>query len=258
MGDANNMARTQGHGNPNWTRDETILALDLYLKCEGTVPSADDPRVRDLSDLLRSLPIHTKQSRTSTFRNPAGVIFKLQNLRQVATGRGLQNTSATDRQVWVELGSSPSRIKDLAQRIRRGAQLLNAAEPIEVEPEREFFEGKILTRLHATRERCARVRRDLLRSRQRPGPLRCEMCGAGSPSAAPVYEDAFFEAHHLVPIADAGERRTSLREIALLCAGCHRLIHRAISLERRWLDITEARTVLNLRHEQVNPTKGQG
>jgi hypothetical protein len=29
------MAVTQGHGNPNWTRDETILALDLYLKSSG-------------------------------------------------------------------------------------------------------------------------------------------------------------------------------------------------------------------------------
>ena len=33
------MAVTQGHGNPNWTRDETILALDLFLQLDGNVPS---------------------------------------------------------------------------------------------------------------------------------------------------------------------------------------------------------------------------
>jgi len=31
------MAVTHGHGNPKWTRDETILALDLYFDCKGHV-----------------------------------------------------------------------------------------------------------------------------------------------------------------------------------------------------------------------------
>ena len=31
------MAVTGGRGNPNWTREEVILALDLYFELEGAL-----------------------------------------------------------------------------------------------------------------------------------------------------------------------------------------------------------------------------
>lgn len=46
------VARTRGHGNPDWTRGETILALDLYFSAE-TAQARHDPRVKDLSEFLR-------------------------------------------------------------------------------------------------------------------------------------------------------------------------------------------------------------
>ncbi len=52
------MARTSGHGNPKWNRDETILALDLYFDCEGAIPSHLDQRIVELSNFLRRLPYH--------------------------------------------------------------------------------------------------------------------------------------------------------------------------------------------------------
>ena len=48
------MARTQGHGNPDWTRDETILALELYLSTTEKIPGTNDERVRQLSSTLRA------------------------------------------------------------------------------------------------------------------------------------------------------------------------------------------------------------
>jgi 5-methylcytosine-specific restriction protein A len=111
------MAKTQGHGNPDWIRDETILALDLYFKCNGKMPTGEDPRVHELSVLLRSLPYHLKSHRKKTFRNPAGVAFKLKNLNNVATGKGLSNVSETDRRVWAELGTQRNEVERLAERI---------------------------------------------------------------------------------------------------------------------------------------------
>src|SRR5581483_8043912 len=99
------MAVTHGHGNPAWTRDEIILALDLYLDCQGHIPSSSDPRVLALSELLRSFPYHSRAARQASFRNTDGVSFKLQNLRQVATGKGLGNVSNMDRAVWKEFGT---------------------------------------------------------------------------------------------------------------------------------------------------------
>src|ERR1700687_641779 len=98
------MAQAHGHGNPKWTRDEVILALDLYFNCGGSIPSKGDARVQKLSSVLRRLPYHGAESRKDSFRNPDGVAFKLQNLRHVATGKGLGNVSETDRAVWAEFG----------------------------------------------------------------------------------------------------------------------------------------------------------
>ena len=47
------LAVTHGHGNPNWNRDETILALEPYFALSGKNPSAKDPQLIALSQTLR-------------------------------------------------------------------------------------------------------------------------------------------------------------------------------------------------------------
>lgn len=42
------MAKTQGHGNPIWTREETILVLDLYFKLNVKIPDEYDARIAEL------------------------------------------------------------------------------------------------------------------------------------------------------------------------------------------------------------------
>lgn len=234
------MARTQGHGNPSWSREETILALELYFALQGQVPSEDDGRVRELSALLRRLPFHAPAAKRDSFRNSAGVVFKLQNLRQVATGRGLANVSALDRSIWEELGANPGRTRQLASGIRAAIHWAEKAPP-DFDLESEFPEGRLMTILHSWRERDRGLRHKLLMTRIRSGPLACEMCGTVSFSSRPELEDAMFEVHHLVPLACSGQRITRLSEVALLCANCHRLIHRAIAATKRWLTLSEAR-----------------
>ena len=116
------MARTHGHGNPKWNREETILALDLYFRCDGHVPSGEDARVVELSKVLRALHFHPRKVRKKTFRNPDGVAFKLQNLRSVATGSGLPNASKMDAHIWKEFGSRVREVQRMAARIREDAR----------------------------------------------------------------------------------------------------------------------------------------
>jgi 5-methylcytosine-specific restriction enzyme A len=235
------MAVTHGHGNPNWTRDETILALDLYFDCKDRLPSSSDHRVHALSELLRAFPYHSRAARKESFQNSDGVAFKLQNLRQVATGKGLGNVSMTDREIWNELGNNPERTKDLAKLIRSGIDVVEEAKQ-ELDLEEVFSEGRVVTEAHSTRERKPQLRRRLLEHHRRSGVLECGICGC----SAPISElgEAIFEAHHIVPLSIAAERRTKLRDMALLCANCHRLIHRAIASEKRWLNIQEARLII--------------
>jgi 5-methylcytosine-specific restriction protein A len=189
------MARTHGHGNPDWSRDEIILALDLYLDTNRQIPPEDDERVQELSRLLRRFPHHALASRKEAFRNPTGVAFKLQNLRQVATGRGLSNASKMDRQVRAEFGADPKRTKQTANLIKAA---ISASEFLpDIFAELEFLEGRLVTELHARRERDPKLRQRLLAARRRKGVLGCDMCSTASCSHDLELEDAMFEAHHL-------------------------------------------------------------
>lgn len=72
--------------NPPWTRDELILALDLYIRSGRRVLSEDHADVIALSELLNQLPIH--KQREAKFRNPNGVGMKLGNFRRFDPGAG--------------------------------------------------------------------------------------------------------------------------------------------------------------------------
>lgn len=61
---------------PNWTVDEVIIAIDTYFEISDVRDiNANNPLVIELSELLKSLPIH--KNKDSTFRNIAGVEMNL-------------------------------------------------------------------------------------------------------------------------------------------------------------------------------------
>jgi 5-methylcytosine-specific restriction endonuclease McrA len=60
----------------------------------------------------------------------------------------------------------------------------------------------------------------------RTGALRCEVCGF---DFCATYGDlgwGFCEVHHIRPLSHGVGRRTSLGDLAVLCANCHRMTHR--------------------------------
>jgi len=239
------MAVTHGHGNPNWNRDETILALEAYFALAGKNPSAKDPQIIALSQTLRALPYHGEAARKPTFRNPDGAAFKVQNLRSLKTGKGLGNVSRMDREIWDEFGANPAEVTRLASLIRAGIALGHQAEvPGSDDAEDvEFYEGRLLTQRHMRRERNAGLRKALLKKRQGEA-LHCDICGEAHNALPPELRASAFEAHHVVPIAAAGEGATKLSEVALVCATCHRLLHRLIALRRAWVGLAEARSLI--------------
>jgi 5-methylcytosine-specific restriction enzyme A len=232
---------TSGQGNPKWTRDETILALDLYLRTRPSVPSDTHPEVIALSELLRALPIHPRRDRNETFRNPSGVAFKLQNLHSVATGKGLANASQMDQEVWAEFGSNPNDLFTLAEAIRFAAK--EDLGDVETEDEDdaldfEFREGRVLYVYHRKRERNAGVRKAALEnSRRSSNGLHCAACSKKADAALGAAGEAIFEVHHIRPLSAVGEATTRPSDLTVLCANCHRLIHRLSRLEKTWFDI---------------------
>lgn len=198
------------------------------------MPSPRSSQVLALSKVLRSLPYQADAAKKPSFRNPDGVAFKLQNIRQVATGKGLGNVSQMDRTIWAEFGNDRSEVSRLATAIREGI-LSEAALPAILDD--EFSEGRLLTTIHYRRERDPKLRRKLLETRL-SGGLACDACNLGRPDLPMDLQEALFEAHHVLPLA-SGERKTRISDLVVLCACCHRVVHKLMVREKRAISIED-------------------
>ena len=110
------------------------------------------------------------------------------------------------------------------------------------EGEIDFAEGGQKWRRHLHRERHIGLRSRVLKAREIVG-LSCDCCGRTEPQWDIELQRAIFEVHHRTPLA-AGIRKTTLADVDLLCATCHRLIHRAMVSKKGDLTVDQLRTML--------------
>lgn len=228
--------------NPAWTRDELILAMDLYVR-HGLLDDSH-PEVIELSRVLGSLPIHPERDSFQSFRNPNGVALKLANFAAIDThypGKGMARGGRSDKEVWAEFEGSPGELERLA-RLLRAAALDPDLVPPAPEPGEELVrEGAIAYRLHRHRERdrkiVARKKQAVLRA---GGSLSCEVCDFEFGKFYGELGDGYIECHHRVPLAASGPTVTAIQDLALVCANCHRVIHRS----QPWLSVSELRGAL--------------
>jgi len=105
-----------------------------------------------------------------------------------------------------------------------------------------FIEGRVLTREHKFRERNRLlVNRKKLEALKAKGRLECEVCEFDFFAIYGEIGRNFAECHHTVPISDLGEaRETRLSDLAIVCANCHRMLHRA----RPWKKIQELKKLV--------------
>jgi 5-methylcytosine-specific restriction enzyme A len=112
----------------------------------------------------------------------------------------------------------------------------------EPEEDEEAEEGKVLTRLHRTRERDRRiVERRKAKALREHGTLHCEACGFNFTTRYGERGSGFIECHHTRPVSALrpGEK-TRLEDLALLCANCHRMIH----IRRPWMTVDQLKQAL--------------
>jgi hypothetical protein len=98
----------------------------------------------------------------------------------------------------------------------------------------EAHEGSRVLRVHQNRERDATLRRrakDLHRART--GGLACTVCGFDFEARYGEIGTDFAEVHHAVPLSSYDEEgaMTDVRALVVVCANCHRMLHR----RRPWL-----------------------
>lgn len=242
--------------NPDWTRDELIVALDFYLRCRPNPPNKNSEEILTFSKNLQRLggKLLPSEQRSETFRNPNGVYMKLMNFRRLdpeytADGRkGLTRGAKSEEEVWAEFAKNPKRCHETATAILNalidpevGGKESIVAEASGIE---EAVEGRLLTRKHLIRERNKMlVESKKKQVKARTGKIVCEVCGFDFGAQYGSHGEGFIECHHTKPLATLFDgHKTHINDLVLLCANCHRMIHRS----KHWLTIQQLKALLRI------------
>jgi 5-methylcytosine-specific restriction enzyme A len=168
--------------NPAWTREELILALDVYLRRWPGIEK-DDPELLALSELLNQLPIHTVRPDSARFRNTNGVHMKLGNFARfdkTRGGSGLTRGNKLEVVVWETYIEDREGLKQAVEAIKAYTEDSDDWErPEEDEDQIGAQEGRLLYRAHRKRERDPGLaKKKKARVLKREGKLECEVSTA--------------------------------------------------------------------------------
>ena len=225
---------------PAWTHDELLLACALVVENDWTELREGDARVRDLSELLRSLPIHEGAVRSvPKFRSIGSVSRKTSDLASNHPDyRGVPTKGGrSDKMVIAAFIARPAEMLEAAAALRQGigtGELYRIPEdPEELDAEgNSAVEGRLLTRWALYRERDRKLRSRKIQQARRSGqPLQCEVCSFDFGTFYGALGDGYIEVHHRTPLHISGPRETKLDDLAFLCANCHRMCHRSLSAQ---------------------------
>ncbi|MEO6613784.1 MAG: HNH endonuclease [Chitinophagaceae bacterium] len=225
--------------NPKWHRDEIILALDLYFSSNRGSIDSGNPKIIEVSKILNELPLFPERPDEEKFRNPNGVTLKLSNFKHFDPdyeGMGMKSGSKLDKIVFDEFRHNREKLKAIAAEIKKITKdpvlkgKIYAIEDDEQTKNDAVMEGQVLYKLHKVRERdgsIAQSKKDQVWIRT--GKLACEACVFEFEGYYGDIGKGYIECHHRTPLAYFKvATKTTLEDLALVCANCHRMLHRRI------------------------------
>ncbi|MDH6702212.1 HNH endonuclease [Streptomyces griseoviridis] len=221
---------------PAWTEDELLLAGALVVKNDWRELRTGAREVAELSELLRSLPLHSPEERAlPNFRSLDSVSRKTTDFSTnhgLYPGKGtrcgkptlLMIKAFTDREAEMLEAAEA-----LEEGIASGELYLIPTQPDEIDEEGAMaIEGRLLSRRALVRERDPKLRaRKIAHVRRLGQPLRCEVCSFDFASTYGDLGEGYIEVHHVTPLHVSGTRETRLEDLACVCANCHRMCHRS-------------------------------
>ena len=101
----------------SWRKEETILALDLYLRCSQHRRKPTSEEITRHLELLSQLGL--------PLRSYASINMKMGNFAALDPEnliKGLDNPSSQDRIMWREFANSAGKLRQEAARIKRGTE----------------------------------------------------------------------------------------------------------------------------------------
>jgi len=142
------------------------------------------------------------------------------------TGTGLTRGGKLEEQIWRDFASDRQRLTRVATAIKTAVEAPTISQ--DLDEDEEAPEGRVLLKQHKVRERNqSLVRKKKAQVLKRQGKLQCEVCGFDFHKVYGDLGQTFIECHHTIPISELKPgARTTLKDLALVCANCHRMLHR--------------------------------
>lgn len=210
---------------PKWTIDEVILAVNTYFEI-GDVRkiTLDNPLVIELSELLRSLPIH--KNKDSIFRNVAGVRMILFSIAALDDNAKYHLKTATQLQKKVYFFYSDKKfyLKELVSAIKACLPMpFDYYNPLD---SYNFMAGNILYLYHLYLENktkaAAIIKEDFYNRRK----SKCTCCGIDLSICFNEKGCELLEQHYTEKIINYHNGMDILPgKFAALCPVCHKLAH---------------------------------
>ncbi len=207
-------------------RDELILLLD-GVTSRGSI---DENELEELAEELGRVQATAEGANDVPLDVPA----QAELLAALAEEAAVAGVPSELKEVWDEFAGDRERLQETAEAIRANLENPDASDSSFDITITEAPEGRILTALHIRRERSRELRSSKIAAVG--GQPTCEVCGFDFLATYGERGRGFIECHHLVPVRELRPNSvTTLDDLALLCANCHRMIH----ARRPWLSVDE-------------------
>lgn len=229
-----------------WIADELILALDYYLRFEGSPPNQHSLLTIELSGLLKALGTLMGRQVTNPYRSPSSVYMKAMNFRRLdpkfSSGGtwGLAKGAGSEIAIWKKYSTNPDELAHIAKSIRDAivsGEAFDLTTSDDDQDPAEATEGRVLVGLHRRKERSRKiVAKKIAQVLGKTNCLRCEACDMSFDEKYGDHGKHFIEVHHLFPVKNMlPGHKTTLDQLALLCGNCHRMVH----VKHPWLTIEQ-------------------
>lgn len=218
--------------NPDWNREEIILALDLYFNLDYGQMHGRNLQVVKLSEDLRKMNIHKKIADPESFRSVNSVALKLNNIKkwdQNFAGKGMKDGGKLEGEIWNEFYRHRDKLKKEAVMIR-----LMYLNPAKDDNGRQIEQDNksLLFRIHKNRESdpvAIKLKLEILKENKiEPA---CEICRFQPASFYGELGNRVLDVHYKKELESSpGIEPVEMNDFIVVCPNCHSILDQHYNL----------------------------
>lgn len=230
--------------NPTWSKEEIILALDLYFKLDYGQMHGRNPLIIQLSKDLRNLNIHKDIPEKEKFRSVNSVALKLANLKksdQNFSGKGMRDGGKLEKELWNKFHTHRDKLSKEADLIRQ-LYLKPKSEKQKASEPKVNYKSEFLFQFHKNRETdplVIKVKKEMVQSESKK--LKCEVCGFDSLAFYGEIGNDMMEIHYSKEIKnEPGLESSDMKDFIIVCSNCHKALDKNYGL----LDASDLKKII--------------